>query len=507
MQPFVAADAGAFNPLIASIPDPLKELQKQIAFKSGIDAQQTETAFKRAQIGAAATKQQRMQQFQGAMQAYLANPSATGLASLLGQFPEFSEEAKSAFEALDKDRRTTDVTQMGEAAALAAGGDFNGAAELLKKRIDADAAAGHADEHDQMVYGLLSSGDPAKQKQGLGLLSYAIGSAVGFEHAAPVLKAWGLSQEPDVTVVSPGADAIDPRTGKVIYSSPYRPQTISGPDGTVYQLVPKGGGAPAGIAAPQASIGSTLAAVFPRSVVAGFLGNIEVEGGLGGARGDGGKAKGIAQWRSDRLANYEKAVGRPFDPADHEGQARFIIWEMNNPEAAGMTIAQRDAILAARTPQQAAALIDQYYERSSGVHRSRRMTAAARYAGSGIAVPDMVALGNINLHSRPVVRNSDGTISTIRTISVGTDRGEVLIPTVIGGRVVSDDEAVRHYRETGEHLGVFKSARAATAYARKLHEQQSQEYGTPLRVRSIQEANALKPGTRFIDPNGVERIR
>lgn len=84
--------------------------------------------------------------------------------------------------------------------------------------------------------------------------------------------------------------------------------------------------------------------------------------------------------------------------------------------------------------------------------------------------------GNINLHDRPVVHNRDGSISTVRSMSFGTDRGEVLIPTVVGGRVVSDTQAVEHYRQTGEHLGIFRTPAAATAYAQSLHNDQAREY-------------------------------
>jgi hypothetical protein len=54
---------------------------------------------------------------------------------------------------------------------------------------------------------------------------------------------------------------------------------------------------------------------------------------------------------------------------------------MQNPQAAGMTVAQRDKILAAKTPAEAAALIDQHYERSSGRDRQTRMAAATAFAG------------------------------------------------------------------------------------------------------------------------------
>jgi hypothetical protein len=100
-------------------------------------------------------------------------------------------------------------------------------------------------------------------------------------------------------------------------------------------------------------------------------------------------------------------------------------------------------------------------------------------SGGGARLPfGMIKPGNIDIHHRPVVHNADGSISTVRTISVGTDAGEVLIPTVVGNKVVSNDEALRHYQQTGEHLGIFKTPEAATRYAKTLHEEQAQEYGS-----------------------------
>lgn len=89
----------------------------------------------------------------------------------------------------------------------------------------------------------------------------------------------------------------------------------------------------------------------------------------------------------------------------------------------------------------------------------------------------MTQAGNIDLMNRPVVHNPDGSISTIRSISIGTDNGETLIPTVSpDGRILSDEDAIKLYEQSGQNLGSFRSVDAADRFAEQLHNAQAERY-------------------------------
>ena len=115
-----------------------------------------------------------------------------------------------------------------------------------------------------------------------------------------------------------------------------------------------------------------------REQAAGVVGNLQAESGIrlnSNAIGDGGRAKGIAQWHPDRRANFERWKGIPFDNSTFEDQLQFIWWEFTNTE--------RNAyrrLLRTTTAEEAAQIIDQYYERSSGQHRQKRIELASALA-------------------------------------------------------------------------------------------------------------------------------
>lgn len=117
--------------------------------------------------------------------------------------------------------------------------------------------------------------------------------------------------------------------------------------------------------------------------------------------------------------------------------------------------------------------------------------AKAKASGKGksplftVGKPEgLSAPGNLDLNARTVYhgkpRDQPGVdYRTENSFSIGTDQGEVLIPSVVGGRQLTEDEAIAHYEKTGENLGVFSSPEAAEKYAVNLHNRQGSYYSPP----------------------------
>lgn len=178
-----------------------------------------------------------------------------------------------------------------------------------------------------------------------------------------------------------------------------------------------------------------------------------------------GLDKQTARTRGNRLTDdvrtpLEFAVG----PADAEGTIRRVLrgdgdaidWGMLGLTVAPPLIKKPLKVLGGKARQ--------------GLRVARRAIGLKK-GGMAVQRPlKPVAPGNLGEEIRYRVRNPDGSVSTVRTMSIGTDKGETVIPTVIEGRVVSDDDAIKHYYDTGENFGTFGSVDDAEAYAQSLHE-------------------------------------
>lgn len=120
---------------------------------------------------------------------------------------------------------------------------------------------------------------------------------------------------------------------------------------------------------------------WTQAQAAGIVGNLVVESGLRtDAIGDGGRAYGIAQWHPDRQARFKEVYGKDIRNSNFQEQLEFVNWELNNSEkSAG------DRLRNASDAGTAASIVDQYYERSAGIHREQRVANATAIAGGNYA--------------------------------------------------------------------------------------------------------------------------
>jgi len=112
---------------------------------------------------------------------------------------------------------------------------------------------------------------------------------------------------------------------------------------------------------------------------AGIVANLAQESRFNpAARGDAGKAQGIAQWHADRRAPIERHFGKPISQMTYQEQLQAVQWEMTQggEKRAGQILSR------AHTAAQAGAAVSRYYERPKAVavEMADRGASAARYA-------------------------------------------------------------------------------------------------------------------------------
>lgn len=181
-------------------------------------------------------------------------------------------------------------------------------------------------------------------------------------------------------------DTPDARAARVQAAAPPAPAAPTGnPFAAQVQAQPRSGFQQNPYAA---GVGATLAqAGIPHNVVAGILANGHYESGgwnIAGS-GDSGTAHGAFQWRGERADNFRRVIGADPRRATPEQSARFVLWELQNPQQAGMTQEQVRAIMASGSPQEAAVRFSQFYERPNPqmANNSRRAFLAGQYASGG----------------------------------------------------------------------------------------------------------------------------
>jgi len=65
------------------------------------------------------------------------------------------------------------------------------------------------------------------------------------------------------------------------------------------------------------------------------------------------------------------------------------------------------------------------------------------------------------------IHNPDGSVSTEQSITVGTDRGYINLPTIIDGKRLTDQEAIKRALLTGKHSEPYKTIEEAEKSAQE----------------------------------------
>src|SRR5215831_17705172 len=184
----------------------------------------------------------------------------------------------------------------------------------------------------------------------------------------------------------------------------------------------------------------------------------------------------------DRGANSGGVYYQAVDWSHYRGARCYLKGHVHY--AQGMDAPRGSAPSAAPAARGAAAAGSRALQTAGGstvvglARGAARSLAGAASKAKGMFVlpgphPGLIKPGNIDLSRRTIVRNADGSYSTVESMSIEVDGKEVLIPRVVNGRVLSEKDAIAHWRKTHENLGTFKGPKTATAYAQRLHRQQA----------------------------------
>ena len=78
---------------------------------------------------------------------------------------------------------------------------------------------------------------------------------------------------------------------------------------------------------------------------------------------------------------------------------------------------------------------------------------------------------------KPIIKGFDKTFSTEKTITIGQDNKFFNIPTIINGKEISKEKAIKHFQETGENVGRFNTLDEAISSAKRRSERIGQLRG------------------------------
>ena len=162
-----------------------------------------------------------------AIQSLPVNQQPQAIAALMQKYPKQSEALKRSYDAQDAAVRDADTREAGELFSLVQNGAADKAAARLRKRIEADRAAGQDTSDDEAIADDLESGEPARVQSATAQIGMMLSLAAGPDKFASTYSA----VKPDVTNTEQVAQYIE-RTEGAEAAKLYR-QSIFDPLATV----------------------------------------------------------------------------------------------------------------------------------------------------------------------------------------------------------------------------------------------------------------------------------
>lgn len=166
----------------ALIPD----LQQQLMQQQQLDLQRQDVGLRQQVFQAKAAEDQREQ---AQANAYAADITAIGrlpqdqqpqaIIALMQKYPKQSEALKRSWDAQDDAVKGANFREASEVYSLIQNGAPEKAAEKLRKRIEADRAAGQDTEDDEAIAAALESGDPAQVQKAASQIGWQLSTAAG----------------------------------------------------------------------------------------------------------------------------------------------------------------------------------------------------------------------------------------------------------------------------------------------------------------------------------------
>jgi hypothetical protein len=209
---------------------------QQAAAAAGIEGLQARAMAERAQAEAAQQEQIDAQRFQTDL-ATFGDGSPKSIVTMMQRNPKYAKLLSDAHALEKADIQEADTLSMNSIYARAANGDFAGAANEARRRLEAERAAGNDTTDEQAMVDQLESGDPVMQQRVMRVIGADLAGRVGLEKFASV---YGGVTTTDGNVVNRG-------TGDVVYEGekkPVEPRYVT-VGGNIVEIGGGAGGVPA----------------------------------------------------------------------------------------------------------------------------------------------------------------------------------------------------------------------------------------------------------------------